>query len=137
MFLDLVPPNLSNLKNSFIAHMTRQRRIVKAGTVALVMLSIVKFGTNADNISIEYRSAIFTTSDDQAASAKLVTEEIQAKHFTPRGRCSFQSYLDSSSLPSLNSQQSNKIFLTLKCTSTSCQEYLPRSALATSKDTAS
>jgi peptide-methionine (S)-S-oxide reductase len=42
---------------------------------------------NADIISIEYRSVIFTTSDAQAVSAKLVTEEIQAKHFTPDGKC--------------------------------------------------
>jgi hypothetical protein len=36
----------------------------------------------------EYRSAIFTTSDAQAESAKLVTEEVQAKHFTPKGEYS-------------------------------------------------
>ena len=40
-------------------------------------------------ISIEYRSAIFTTSDAQAVCAKLVTEEIQAKYFTPKGKFSF------------------------------------------------
>jgi peptide-methionine (S)-S-oxide reductase len=34
----------------------------------------------------QYRSAIFTTSDEQAAAAKLVTAEIQAKHFTPKGQ---------------------------------------------------
>jgi len=33
----------------------------------------------------QYRSVIFTTSDAQAASARLVTEAIQAKHFTPKG----------------------------------------------------
>jgi peptide-methionine (S)-S-oxide reductase len=50
---------------------------------------VTEVGTNADIIPIEYRSAIFTTSDAQAASAKLVTEEIQAKHFTPKGKCFF------------------------------------------------
>ncbi|KDR78192.1 hypothetical protein GALMADRAFT_245225 [Galerina marginata CBS 339.88] len=34
----------------------------------------------------QYRSAIFTHSDDQAAIAKRVTEEVQAKHFTPKGK---------------------------------------------------
>ena len=34
---------------------------------------------------LEYRSAIFTTSEAQAETAKLVTEEVQAKHFTPKG----------------------------------------------------
>ena len=29
---------------------------------------------------------IFTTSDAQVESAKRVTEEIQAKHFTPKGK---------------------------------------------------
>jgi len=33
----------------------------------------------------EYRSAIFTHSEDQLAIAKRVTEEVQAKHFTPKG----------------------------------------------------
>jgi peptide-methionine (S)-S-oxide reductase len=32
---------------------------------------------------IEYRSAIFTTTPEQADTAKRVTEEVQAKHFTP------------------------------------------------------
>jgi hypothetical protein len=45
--------------------------------------------TNADIISIEYRSAIFTTSDAQVLSAKRVAVEIQAKHFTPKGKCFF------------------------------------------------
>jgi len=34
----------------------------------------------------QYRSAIFTTSEAQAETAKLVTEEVQAKHFTPKGK---------------------------------------------------
>ncbi|KAH9476795.1 putative peptide methionine sulfoxide reductase [Psilocybe cubensis] len=34
----------------------------------------------------QYRSAIFTHSDEQAAVAKRVTEEVQAKHFTPKGQ---------------------------------------------------
>lgn len=34
----------------------------------------------------EYRSAIFTHSPEQASIAKRVTEEVQAKHFTPKGR---------------------------------------------------
>jgi len=33
----------------------------------------------------EYRSAIFTHSEDQLAIAKHVAEEFQAKHFTPKG----------------------------------------------------
>ncbi|KAJ7067399.1 peptide methionine sulfoxide reductase [Mycena amicta] len=32
----------------------------------------------------QYRSAIFTTSPEQEAIAKRVTEEVQEKHFTPR-----------------------------------------------------
>ncbi|PPR01288.1 hypothetical protein CVT24_006363, partial [Panaeolus cyanescens] len=34
----------------------------------------------------EYRSAIFTHSEEQAQTAKRVTEEVQAKHFTPNGQ---------------------------------------------------
>ncbi|KIM35401.1 hypothetical protein M413DRAFT_449785 [Hebeloma cylindrosporum] len=34
----------------------------------------------------QYRSAIFTHSDNQLAIAKRVTEEIQAKYFTPKGK---------------------------------------------------
>jgi len=32
----------------------------------------------------EYRSAIFTHSEDQLTTAKRVTEEVQAAHFTPK-----------------------------------------------------
>ena len=35
--------------------------------------------------SSEYRSAIFTNSDEQLEIAKRVTAEIQAKHFDPQG----------------------------------------------------
>jgi peptide-methionine (S)-S-oxide reductase len=34
----------------------------------------------------QYRSVIFTTSDDQDAIARRVTEEVQAQHFTPKGK---------------------------------------------------
>jgi peptide-methionine (S)-S-oxide reductase len=34
----------------------------------------------------QYRSAIFTHSDEQEAIAKRVTEQIQAKYFTPQGK---------------------------------------------------
>jgi peptide-methionine (S)-S-oxide reductase len=34
----------------------------------------------------EYRSAIFTHSPEQQSIAKRVTEEIQAKYFTPKGK---------------------------------------------------
>ncbi|KAF9558493.1 peptide methionine sulfoxide reductase [Agrocybe pediades] len=34
----------------------------------------------------QYRSAIFTHSPEQEAVAKRVTEEVQAKHFTPKGQ---------------------------------------------------
>ncbi|KAF9031596.1 peptide methionine sulfoxide reductase [Panaeolus papilionaceus] len=34
----------------------------------------------------QYRSAIFTHSEEQAEIAKRVTEEVQAKHFTPKGQ---------------------------------------------------
>jgi len=34
----------------------------------------------------QYRSAIFTHSPEQASIAQRVTEEVQAKHFTPRGK---------------------------------------------------
>ncbi|KAF8962181.1 peptide methionine sulfoxide reductase [Flammula alnicola] len=37
----------------------------------------------------QYRSAIFTHSDSQEAIARRVTEEIQAKHFAPKGESSF------------------------------------------------
>jgi len=38
------------------------------------------------DIGSEYRSVIFTTSEAQAATAMRVTEEVQAKHFTPKGK---------------------------------------------------
>ncbi|KAK0189732.1 peptide methionine sulfoxide reductase [Armillaria mellea] len=34
----------------------------------------------------QYRSAIFTNSPEQEVIAKRVTEEVQAKHFTPKGK---------------------------------------------------
>jgi len=34
----------------------------------------------------QYRSAIFTHSPEQQATAKRVTEEVQAKYFTPKGK---------------------------------------------------
>jgi len=34
----------------------------------------------------QYRSAIFTHSDEQEATAKRVTAEVQEKHFTPKGK---------------------------------------------------
>ncbi|KAF8841627.1 PMSR-domain-containing protein [Paxillus ammoniavirescens] len=34
----------------------------------------------------QYRSAIFTHSPEQTTVAKRVTEEVQAKHFTPKGK---------------------------------------------------
>ena len=36
----------------------------------------------------EYRSAIFTTTPEQMAVARRVTDEVQAKHFTPKVMCS-------------------------------------------------
>jgi len=38
------------------------------------------------DVGSQYRSAIFTTSEAQAETAKRVTEEVQAKHFTPKGK---------------------------------------------------
>ncbi|KAJ7737102.1 peptide methionine sulfoxide reductase [Mycena metata] len=38
------------------------------------------------DIGSEYRSAIFTHSEEQLEIAKRVTAEIQAKHFTPKGK---------------------------------------------------
>lgn len=37
-------------------------------------------------MSSEYRSAIFTNSDEQAAIARRVTNEVQKKHFDPIGK---------------------------------------------------
>ncbi|KAJ7215461.1 peptide methionine sulfoxide reductase [Mycena pura] len=37
------------------------------------------------DVGTQYRSAIFTTTPEQAATAQRVTEEVQAKHFTPKG----------------------------------------------------
>jgi peptide-methionine (S)-S-oxide reductase len=36
--------------------------------------------------NVEYRSAIFAHSAEQLATAKRVTEEVQAKHFDPHGK---------------------------------------------------
>ncbi|KAG6374147.1 peptide methionine sulfoxide reductase MsrA [Boletus reticuloceps] len=38
------------------------------------------------DIGALYRSAIFTHSPEQASIARRVTEEVQAKHFTPKGK---------------------------------------------------
>jgi len=38
------------------------------------------------DIGSQYRSSIFTHSPEQEAVAKRVTEEVQAKHFTPKGK---------------------------------------------------
>lgn len=45
----------------------------------------------AEAYRLEYRSAIFTTTEEQAATAQRVTEEVQAKHFTPKVRFSARS----------------------------------------------
>ncbi|KAF7374324.1 putative peptide methionine sulfoxide reductase [Mycena sanguinolenta] len=37
------------------------------------------------DVGTQYRSAIFTTTPEQATTAQRVTEEVQAKHFTPKG----------------------------------------------------
>ncbi|KAF7326168.1 Peptide methionine sulfoxide reductase [Mycena kentingensis (nom. inval.)] len=37
------------------------------------------------DVGTQYRSAIFTTTPEQAEIAKEVTEEVQEKHFTPKG----------------------------------------------------
>ncbi|KAJ7450679.1 peptide methionine sulfoxide reductase [Mycena galericulata] len=34
---------------------------------------------------VQYRSASFTTTPEQAATARRITEEVQAKHFRPKG----------------------------------------------------
>ena len=92
--------------------MTRQRLTVKEHLLALVILLSLqcKAGTNANIISIEYRSVIFTISDAQTVSAKLVTEEIQAKHFTPKGKC-FLSFPDFS--PCYQDSDSVRLFTAL------------------------
>ena len=43
----------------------------------------------------EYRSAIFTHSEEQEIIAKRITEEVQEKHFTPKGQLCAQ-HLDTS-----------------------------------------
>ncbi|KAJ7340768.1 peptide methionine sulfoxide reductase [Mycena olivaceomarginata] len=37
------------------------------------------------DVGTQYRSAIFTTTPEQADVARRVTEQVQAKHFTPKG----------------------------------------------------
>ncbi|KAJ7472692.1 peptide methionine sulfoxide reductase [Mycena latifolia] len=37
------------------------------------------------DVGTQYRSAIFTTTPEQATIAQRVTEQVQAKHFTPKG----------------------------------------------------
>ncbi|KAJ7767189.1 peptide methionine sulfoxide reductase [Mycena metata] len=37
------------------------------------------------DVGTQYRSAIFTTTPEQETIARRVTEEVQAKHFTPKG----------------------------------------------------
>ncbi|KAJ7144710.1 peptide methionine sulfoxide reductase [Mycena crocata] len=38
------------------------------------------------DVGTQYRSAIFTTTPEQAVIAKRVTEEVQAKHFSPKNK---------------------------------------------------
>ncbi|KAG6834081.1 hypothetical protein H0H93_012091 [Arthromyces matolae] len=50
----------------------------------------VKIEFNPEIVSyaelVEYRSVIFTHDADQETIAKRITEEVQAKHFTPKGQ---------------------------------------------------
>ncbi|KAF7296269.1 Peptide methionine sulfoxide reductase [Mycena chlorophos] len=50
-------------------------------------------------VSPEYRSAIFTTTPEQATIAQRVTEEVQAKHFTPNVSPSLSRRILSAVLP--------------------------------------
>jgi peptide-methionine (S)-S-oxide reductase len=44
-----------------------------------------RFRTDLSHTLIEYRSAIFTHTPEQLQTAKSVTEEVQKKHFDPKG----------------------------------------------------
>jgi peptide-methionine (S)-S-oxide reductase len=55
-----------------------------SGTRTSLVPFIVRGST--DGLLLEYRSVIFTNSDDQVAVAKRVTAEVQEKHFTPKGQ---------------------------------------------------
>ncbi|KAF9239494.1 hypothetical protein BU15DRAFT_61998 [Melanogaster broomeanus] len=48
--------------------------------------SVVSYNELGADTGTQYRSAIFTHSPEQATIAKRVTEEVQAKHFTPKGQ---------------------------------------------------
>lgn len=68
--------------------MTLRQRTVKEGTrehVRLENLTHLIAYVLQSSLS-EYRSAIFTHSPEQQAIAKRVTEEVQAKYFTPKGK---------------------------------------------------
>ena len=67
--------------------MTPQLVIPKAQIVALVRLThLLRLYCSYAHIRPEYRSAIFFNTQEQEAIARRVTEEVQEKHFTPKGQ---------------------------------------------------
>jgi hypothetical protein len=54
-------------------------------TLARVSTTFLYTLCNTYIFRAEYRSAIFTHSDNQENIAKQITKEIKAKHFAPKG----------------------------------------------------
>src|SRR6266404_5135752 len=79
-------PDCVDSQSISIVHMTPRHSITRAQIAALVRLIPHLYSSFDAHIRPEYRSAIFFNTHDQEAVVRRVTEEVQEKHFTPKGQ---------------------------------------------------